>query len=258
MTGIGTVIVSIEAGVAHDAANNPNTASTSTDNTVTYDPTALTVTVEQAGTQADPTNASPIHFTVIFSEAVSDFDANDVTLSGTAGPTTANVTGSGTTYDVEASGMPVDGTVIITIAAGVAHGTGGSPNIASTSTDNTVTYDTTAPTVTIEKASDQADPTIFSPVRFTVTFSEEVSGLGSLDIALSGTAGATTALVTGSGTTYTVEVSGMTLSGTVIASIPAGAAQDAAGNANTLSTSLDNSVNFIYSTQQIYLPLITR
>src|SRR5690606_4395199 len=38
MTGPGTVIVSLPAGGAVDAALNPSTASTSTDNTVTYEP----------------------------------------------------------------------------------------------------------------------------------------------------------------------------------------------------------------------------
>jgi hypothetical protein len=36
MTANGTVIASLLAGVAHDAANNPSLASTSTDNTVTF------------------------------------------------------------------------------------------------------------------------------------------------------------------------------------------------------------------------------
>ena len=36
MTGVGTVRASINAGVASDATGNPNTASTSTDNTVMF------------------------------------------------------------------------------------------------------------------------------------------------------------------------------------------------------------------------------
>ena len=52
----GTVIASFPAGVAHDVSGNANTACTSTDNTVTYDNTAPTVTINQAATQADPTN----------------------------------------------------------------------------------------------------------------------------------------------------------------------------------------------------------
>jgi hypothetical protein len=85
MTRTGTVVASLAAGVAHDTASNPSAASTSTDNEVAYDATAPTVTINQAGSQADPTNASPIHFTVVFSEPVSDFATGDVTLGGTAG-----------------------------------------------------------------------------------------------------------------------------------------------------------------------------
>ena len=46
--------------------------------------------------------------------------------------------------------------------------------------------------------------------------------------------GTPTAVVTGSGTTYNVAVSGMTGTGTVIAAIPAGGVQDTAGNGNGL------------------------
>jgi len=56
--------------------------------------------------------------------------------------------------------------------------------------------------------------------------------------------GALSALITGGPTTYNVAVSGMSGPGNVIASIPAGAAQDAAGNGNTASTSTDNTVTF--------------
>ncbi|HOU40255.1 MAG TPA: ExeM/NucH family extracellular endonuclease, partial [Promineifilum sp.] len=74
--------------------------------------------------------------------------------------------------------------------------------------------DTTAPTVTINQASGQTDPTSTSPINFTVVFSEPVTGFATGDVTLSGTAGATTAVVTqiapNDGTTYNVAVSGMT------------------------------------------------
>ena len=135
------------------------------------------MTINQAAGQSDPTNASPINFTVVFSESVTGFAAGDVTLTGTAGATTATVTGSGTTYNVAVSGMTSDGTVIATVAGGRRAPTRPSNgNTASTSTDNTVTYDTTAPTVTINQAAGQADPTNASPINFTVVFSESVTG----------------------------------------------------------------------------------
>ena len=113
-------------GCGRDAAGNGNTASTSTDNTVTYDVhVGPTVTVNQAAAQADPTNASPVNFTVVFSAAVTDFVAADVTLGGTAtGSKSAVVAGSGTTYNVAVSGMTGSGTVIASLAAGVAHDAG--------------------------------------------------------------------------------------------------------------------------------------
>src|SRR5437773_1015402 len=109
----------------------------------------------------------------------------------------------------------------------------------------TVSNDITRPTVTINQAASQADPTSTSPINFTAAFSEPVSGFTGTDVTLSGTAGGTkTATVSGGPSTYNVAVSGMTSSGTVLASIPAGVAQDAAGNPNTASTSTDNSVTF--------------
>ena len=50
--------------------------------------------------------------------------------------------------------------------------------------------------------------------------------------------------ITGSGTTYNVAVSGMTASGTVIASLLAGVVLDAANNPSLASTSTDNTVTF--------------
>jgi hypothetical protein len=256
MTSSGTVIASIPAGVAHDGGGIPNAASTSTDNTVTYDTVAPTVTIDQAAGQADPTNASPVQFTAVFSEAVTNFTSTDVTVTGSAQATTVLVTGGPTTYNIMVSGMALDGTVTVAIPGGAAQDAAGNLNIASTCNDDTVTYDTLAPTVAINQASSQTDPTIRSPINFTVVFSEAVSGFATGDVSLSGTAGATTATVTGSGTTYNVAVSGMTASGTVIASIIAGVAQDAAGNLNTASTSADNIVT--YALYWIALPLSIR
>ncbi len=167
-----------------------------------------------------------------------------MTLAGTAGATTATVTGSGTTYNVAVSGMTGSGTVIATIAAAKATDAAGNNNTASSGGDNTVTYDVTAPTVSIIQAAAQADPTSTSPINFTATFSETVTGFATGDVTLSGTAGATTATVTGSGTTYNVAVSGMTGSGTVIATIAAAKATDAAGNNNTASSGGDNTVTY--------------
>jgi hypothetical protein len=105
-----------------------------------------------------------------------------------------------------------------------------------------VWIDSTVPTVTINQAADQPDPTAAATISYTVTFSEPVTGFGRTDVVIGGTALPTTATVTGSGATYTVEVSDMLRDGTVTADVLVAAAQDAAGNPSTASTSTDNTV----------------
>ena len=112
----------------------------------------------------------------------------------------------------------------------------------------------TGPTVTINQASGQADPTSDSPINFTVIFSAAVTDFATGDVTLAGTAGATAAVVTGSGTTYNVAVSGMVRSGTVIASIEAGKAHDSEDNPNAASTSTDNTVTYKQQVLVIKVP----
>lgn len=246
-TGNGTVIPTVKANGAVESNGYGNFASTSTDNTVAYTTaTNPTVTLNQAVGQADPTNGT-ISYTVVFSESVTGFAAGDVTLAGTAPASVTGVSGSGTTYTVTVTASD-SGTVIATIGAGVATGsTSGLPNVASTSTDNTVTFDNLKPSVTINQAAAQVDPTSMSPITFDVVFTEPVTGFATSDVTITGTATGTSVTgvspATGPATNYTVTVA-VTGSGSVIATIPAGAATDAAGNTSNVSTSTDNSVDF--------------
>jgi hypothetical protein len=212
------------------------------------DLTKPSVTVEQAVGQSDPTAVAPILFTVEFSEPVTGFVDTDVTLGGTALPTSAMVSGSGTTYTITVDGMSANGTVTASVGAGVAQDAATNTNEASTSADNTVTYtgvpDLTKPSVTVEQAAGQSDPTSASPILFTVVFSEPVTGFENTDVVLGGSAAPTMAEVSGSGATYSVSVSGMAGPGTVTASVAAGAAIDAASNTSLASTSVDNTVTY--------------
>src|SRR5688572_3070612 len=154
----------------------------------TIDKTAPTVTINQAGAQADPTMASPILFTVTFSEAVTGFTAAGVSFAGSTvgGTLVASVSGTGTTYTVSITGMTGSGTVVAGILAGTAFDLGGNANPASTSTDNSVAFDAAAPTVTINQAVGQSDPTIAAPILFTLTFSEAVTGFTAADVSFGG------------------------------------------------------------------------
>ena len=126
-------------------------------------------------------------------------------------------------------------------------------------TGQVYTIDKTGPTVTINQAVGQADPTGTAPIHFTAVFNEDVLDFGNGDVTITGTAGGTkTAAVTDSGDnrTFDVAIGGMTTSGTVIVSIDANKASDAAGNGNSASTSTDNTVTWNPSTGNV-APVVT-
>lgn len=264
MTGDGDVVVGIPAGGVTDGTNTNSVSNTST---VSYDNTKPGVTVNVEGAQADPTNASPVLFTVVFSEAISgaSFTAGDVnltasTLGGAATLTPSVSFVSGNTYEISVaiSGSPVSGNIVASINAGMVSDIAGNTNTVSTSTDNVVAYDITGPTVTINKKSGQADPTNISPVLFTVVFNEPINGgtftVGGGDIDLSTSTLGGSAVLTPTitevapmnQTTYEVSVAitGTPISGDVIASVPVGAVDDPLGNTSAASTSTDNIVAY--------------
>ncbi len=135
--------------------------------------------------QVDPAEVGPIEFTVTFSEPVTGLTGADFEVSGTVGgTTTVTLSGSGDTYTASVSGMTTPGTVVLTLPQDAAvSSVTGLGNDASTSTDNTVRWSPPAPTVTVEQAAGQADPASAGPVQFTVTFSEDVTGLTGADLA---------------------------------------------------------------------------
>jgi hypothetical protein len=116
-----------------------------------------------------------------------------------------------------------------------------------------ITIDTTPPTVTVNQAAGQADPVrVTSTINFSAVFSEQVFGLTATSVTLGGTAGATNVVVTNPSNdhiNYNIAVSGMAQPGTVIVSLAAAVAQDAAGNASTASSSTDNTVTVVGTTR---------
>ncbi len=255
-SGQGAVSVYLMSGTVYDGdcvtPLNYNSANSAT-YSITYDTVSPSVTINQAASQGDPTNSSPINFTVVFSESVTGFTSGDVDFSAstTPGALTAVVTGSSTTYNVAVSDMTGDGTVIASITAGAANDAAANPSTASTSTDNTVTYITGPLNVSINQAAGQSDPTNTLPVNFTVVFDRPIdtSTFTSTDIILGGTApGALSAVITeiapNDKTTFNAAINGMTGTGTVTATITADTVQDPAGNNNTASSTSDDSVTY--------------
>src|SRR5205085_2815428 len=100
MDGDGTVVASIAAGDAYDAAGNGKNASTYTDNTDLFANVRPPVTINQAAGQGDPITSGPILFTVVFSENVTGFTGSDISFAGSTvgGTLIASVSGSGASY----------------------------------------------------------------------------------------------------------------------------------------------------------------
>jgi hypothetical protein len=132
-----------------NSANWVNNTTPYSTSTCTFDVTQPTATINQSVGQNDPTNNSTINFTVVFSEAINPvtFTAGDVVLSGTGTGTVGTPTTSDNitwTVPVTATGS---GTIIASLATSTVTDVNGNINLVATSTDNTVTYDTTPPTV---------------------------------------------------------------------------------------------------------------
>lgn len=250
LTADGLITPSVPAGSVTDIAGNDNVVSTANDNSVRYDTTGPEVTINQAANQVDPTRSSFINFTVVFNEPVTGFTGADVSLAGsTANVTNAtrNVTGSGTTYNVSVGNfVSPGGTIVASIPGAAALDAAGNSSNASSSTDNSVFVDNVSPTVTVNQAAGQSDPTNVMPVNFTVVFSEPITGLTPSGLSFTGSSvgvNLNTIQITGSGTTYNVAVPGLSSNGGILRmTVPGGRVADVLGNLNAASTSTDNMV----------------
>lgn len=210
------------------------------------DVTPPTVALEQASVQSDPAFNAPISFTATFSEPVKGFTSADVAVGGTSDGTKTVTVASrdNRTFAVKVTGMSGAGTVVATIPANAARDAAGNQSFPSTSADNIVMYVDTAPTVTVDQATGQADPTAASAVHFTARFSEPVTNFVGGDVALGGSARPSTVSVSdlGDHQRFDLTISGFSSDGTVSAAVPAGSVTDGAGNTNAASTSQDGTV----------------
>lgn len=236
----GTVSLAIDPAGVTDASGNALSPVTVVDDSVDFDASFPYVSITQAPSQPDPASGTPISFQVRFSEPVSGFTASDVSLGGTANPTTCIIAQvDAANYLVSVSGTTGDGTVIASIPSRVAFDAVGNGNAPSSippgNDDNEVTLDATPPSVVVALAPGQPAVSSQSAATFTVTFSEPVTGFGDApgDFTMSGPGGTGLPVIAAvSPTTYTVTVDALAMDGPYDVAIPAAAAQDAAGNGN--------------------------
>lgn len=185
----------------------------------------------KAASQLSPTNVGTVNFTLTFPGPVTGLTSADIQTTGSTvtGPLVPTLTGGPTTYNISIAGATGNGNINCLVPVGAANDALGNPTPASNVAS--VTLDTTRPGVTINLASGQSSTSSISPITFAVQFTEPVTGFLASDIVITGTAGGTKlASLSGGPINYSVEISGMTTAGTVIANVPANAAQDLAGN----------------------------
>ncbi|MCC6794132.1 MAG: SBBP repeat-containing protein [Candidatus Hydrogenedentes bacterium] len=179
-----------------------------------------------SSTTSNPTNVSPLPYTVTFTEPVIGYDISDLVASN---GTISNFAGSGSVYTFDltptAQGLVWANNVInpCTDAAG---------NLAIGGSALARTFDSVAPDVSLSTTA--TDPTNASPILVTVTFTEPVTGFDAGDLTIGN---GTVNNFAGSGDTYTFDMvpAGQ---GNVTADVAAGVCTDLAGNANTAATQL--------------------
>ncbi|REE00464.1 Ig-like domain-containing protein [Marinoscillum furvescens] len=244
-TGFGTSVAIAGAGEIV-AAGAPSYGSMATGFAQVYEqkvPDATAPTVSITSSVADTTNAGTFPMTVTFSEDVTGFVLDDVTVTNGTKSNFAAVSGSEYTFDVVPS---AEGDVTTAIAAAVARDLNGNANEASNSL--IINYDITAPTVAIENA-----PTAINDAAFTVTFafSEVVSVFESADITLTNATLANVQTVNDSTFTADITADGQ---GDISIDVAAGGVTDAAGNANTAATTVSVSYDVAAPTPGMEIP----
>lgn len=218
-TAQGELSISLKEGVVEDLAGNTNTETGSF--TITYDNVAPTLTI----TGVDGVNnTNPATITFTFSEAVTGFTLDDISVTNA---NKGNFSGSGAVYtaDITPSG---DGVITVAIAENTVTDAAGNAN--TTGATKEIAFDATRPTVTITGAP-QAPVASKDPVTLTFTFSEIVTGFRLDDISVTN---ATTSDLTDNNPVFTAKIT-PTTPGTISVSVAENVVTDAAGNGNEVA-----------------------
>lgn len=239
------VRASIPPGAVTDLAGNPNVALASTNDTVTVDNVRPRLAINQSSGQGDPATSLPLRYSAVFSEPVTGFTANLITLTSLNGNSTGaivNLTGGGAVYEITVTNLALNGSEVraSSFPSGVRDAYGNDA-MSSTSTDNVIFLDNVGPVASIAPAPGQANPTSGELINFRVIFNESVTDFTAADISLAASTAnisSATLTVTGSGTTYNVSVTNFTSNGQIVrASVVAGAVVDSFGNPSSPSSS---------------------
>ena len=214
INGNGTLGISIDAGTATDLAGNSAPAS-GPSATFTVGPPAISAMGKLSPLSAIVGSASSSENFYVSGSNLS----GDVTVTAPAGfdvsPDNSNWSGSGGSYTITPSSGAISATVFVRLDASDAVNTY-SGNVALTGggadeADMFIPPSTvTPPNTTVSSITyNGTNPTGASDLYYTLTFAAPVTGLttNNFTISTTGTAGGNISSVTGSGATYTIDVS---------------------------------------------------
>ena len=219
-----TQTVSIAAGVCTDAVGNGNSAASLSR---VIDRKAPTCTITSS--VGSPTNASSITYTMQWSENVTGFATDDITVTNGTKGTFTKVSDSKYTLVVTTAANQ-NNTQTISIPASKCTDVVGNNNTAASYSR---VIDRVAPTCTI--TSSVGSPTNASSITYTFQFSENVTGFATADIAVTnGTKGTFTKVSDNKYTLVVTTAAGQNNTQTV--AIAASVCTDAAGNNNTAAS----------------------
>lgn len=222
----GAVTIAVAAGVANDAAGNPNTAATTLSRTA--DLIAPTVTISTA---AAPAVRGAFTVTIAFSETVGGFTADDLAVTGASKGALSVVTANRVWTCALTPQAATTGAITVQVAGGAASDAAGNGNAPSAVLERI--GDTVAPVLTL---SSDAPPTVSGPFEVLVSGQEEANGLEAGDFAL-GNARVGTIVYDGAIYGWICTVHPLA-NGAVSVAVKAAAVADQAGNANPATAAL--------------------
>ena len=192
------------------------------------------------GEPSSPTNAQSLSLGLLFSKAVSELTGSDLSNEGTATGCSFSITTISSSHFTVTTAGCSEGTVQLSLAANSVSSASGVNSPAATLTSDAVTIDRTAPTASWTAVP--ASPASSSSASYTLTFSENVSGLSAADFSNTGNASDCLASPDqSSGKVFTVSVSDCSV-GSLTLRLAAGSVTDLAGNQGPASAVSASSV----------------
>ena len=246
--GQGPVVCTINVPANKFTADGLNNNASNTF-TFTFDaaPT-MTITSTTSGvTGGSTTKNTPINLTFTASEAITDFQAGDISFN--RGSLTA-FSGSGTVYTATFT-PTIQGAYTINVPVGsFADASGNTNTAASTFTFN---FDA-APTMAITSTIASGSTSNFASIPLTFTASESITGFQEVDIIL--TNGSLNSSFAGSGSVYTATFT-PTGQGVCTIDVSGNKYIDASGNSNTAASSFNWTYDSVLPTMTITSSAVT-